>query len=220
MDYSYAHKNTSEPERQSPTAQFNRAVFGKELEQILSLANGREIPVSNRETLSFLTTLVSALKPERILELGTAVGVSAAAMLSVCADAHITTIERDKSFALEARENFKKLNISPQITLLEGDAGEIIGGLDGGFDFIFLDCAKVQYIKYLPDLKRLLKRGGVLLADDVLLYGYVTDETAVPPKRKMLVEHIREYISAVTSDPELKTTVINLGDGLALSVKI
>lgn len=220
MDYSYAHKNTSEPERQSPTAQFNRAVFGKELEQILSLANGREIPVSNRETLSFLTTLVSALKPERILELGTAVGVSAAAMLSVCADAHITTIERDKSFALEARENFKKLNISPQITLLEGDAGEIIGGLDGGFDFIFLDCAKVQYIKYLPDLKRLLKRGGVLLADDVLLYGYVTGETAVPPKRKMLVEHIREYISAVTSDPELKTTVINLGDGLALSVKI
>ncbi len=220
MDYSYAHKNTSEPERQSPTAQFNRAVFGKELEQILSLANGREIPVSNRETLSFLTTLVSALKPERILELGTAVGVSAAAMLSVCADAHITTIERDKSFALEARENFKKLNISPQITLLEGDAGEIIGGLDGGFDFIFLDCAKVQYIKYLPDLKRLLKRGGVLLADDVLLYGYVTGETVVPPKRKMLVEHIREYISAVTSDPELKTTVINLGDGLALSVKI
>lgn len=220
MDYSYAHKNTSEPERQSPTAQFNRAVFGKELEQILSLANGREIPVSNRETLSFLTTLVSALKPVRILELGTAVGVSAAAMLSVCADAHITTIERDKSFALEARENFKKLNISQQITLLEGDAGEIIGGLDGGFDFIFLDCAKVQYIKYLPDLKRLLKSGGVLLADDVLLYGYVTGETVVPPKRKMLVEHIREYISAVTSDPELKTTVINLGDGLALSVKI
>lgn len=219
MDFTYAHNNTSEPERTTPTAQFNRVGFCVELEEIISSANLREIPVADRETLTFLTSLLSALRPKNILELGTAVGVSAAAMLSVCKNARLTTVERDKNFALEARENFKKLNISPQITLVGGDAGEIINNLTERFDFIFLDCAKVQYVKYLPALKRLLNDGGVLLADDVLLYGYVGGEVPVPKKRKMLVEHIREYIRAVTSDEELSTVILDVGNGLAMSVK-
>lgn len=219
MEFSYAHKNTSEPEKQSPTAQFNGGVFGEELEEIISSANLREIPVSDRETLAFLTALLTALRPVKILELGTAVGVSAAAMLSACKSASITTVEKDKNFVAEARQNFKKLNISRQITLIEGDAGEVIEGLSEQFDFIFLDSAKAQYIKYLPRLKGLLKSGGTLLADDVLLYGYVTGEEQTPKKRKMLVEHIKEYIRAVTSDPDLNTVIINLGNGLAMSVK-
>lgn len=219
MDFSYAHKNTSRPEKTSPTAQFNRAEFNRDVEDILSSAHKREIPVSDRETLTFLQTLLSALRPENILELGTAVGVSAAAMLSACENARITTVEKDKNFALEARQNFEKLNISTKVTLIEGDAGEVIKELRGQFDFIFLDSAKVQYVKYLPHLKRLLKSGGTLLADDVLLYGYVTGEEETPKKRKMLVEHIKEYIREVTSDTELNTVIINLGNGLAMSVK-
>ncbi len=78
----------------------------------------------------------------------------------------------------------------------------------------------MQYVKYLPRLKRLLKRGGTLIADDILLFGYVTGEEEVPPKRKMLVEHIREYIIAVTRDSGLQTTVLNVGNGVALSVKL
>lgn len=220
MDFGYAHKDTSVTERTTPTSQFNVARFGAELEEILLSAYRREIPVSDRETLCFLSTLLRALNPRNILELGTAVGASAAVMLSACKTAHITTVEKDSNFALEAEENFKKLNISRQITLMAGDAGEVIKKLDGQFDFIFLDSAKVQYVKYLPDLKRLLASGGVLLADDVLLYGYVTGEVETPKKRRMIVEHIKEYISAVTSDKELRTTVLNLGNGLAMSVKL
>ena len=100
-----------------------------------------------------------------------------------------------------------------------GDAGEEIEKLEGGYDFIFLDCAKVQYVKYLPRLKTLLKKGGVLAADDVLLFGYVTGEEETPKKRRMLVEHVKEYIAAATGDEELTTTVINVGNGVALSVK-
>ena len=90
---------------------------------------------------------------------------------------------------------------------------------ENAYDFIFLDCAKVQYIKLLPRLKRLLKSGGVLLADDVLLYGWVNGEVPVPKKRKMLVAHIREYITAVTEDCELTTSILDVGDGIAMSVK-
>lgn len=180
----------------------------------------REIPVSDDETLNFLSTLMYALKPLNILELGTAVGVSGAVMLDICKNAHLTTIERDENFCIEAKRNFEKLALSERVTLIAGDAGEEIQRLDGEFDFIFLDCAKVQYVKYLPTLKKLLKRGGTLAADDVLLFGYVTGEAEVPKKRKMLVEHVKEYIAAVTEDNELCTTVINTGNGVAVSVKI
>lgn len=219
MEFSYAHKDTSEGERPTGTAQFNKIKLPEEVEKLRSDACLREIPVSDRETLTFLLTLLTARQPQNILEVGTAVGVSAAAMLTVCKNAHITTIEKHEQFFLEAQNNFKKLNISPQITQIFGDAGEVLKELSGQFDFIFLDSAKVQYVKYLPHLKRLLKPNGVLLADDILLFGYVTGEVPVPPKRKMLVEHVKEYISAVTSDDELTTTIINLGNGLALSVK-
>ena len=123
-------------------------------------------------------------------------------------------MERDEKFYAEALENFRSLELSDRVTALCGDAGEIIAGLCGGYDFIFLDCAKAQYVKYLPVLKKLLDKGGVLL------YGWITGETPVPQKRKMLAAHVREYVDAVVGDKELNTTIINSGDGLALSVKI
>lgn len=220
MNFDYAHKNTLEGERKTPTAQFNNINLPKEVEELRINACSREIPVSDKETLTFLLTLLSAIQPQKILEVGTAVGVSAAAMLSVCKNAHITTVEKSADFYSEAQNNFKNLNISQHILQIQGDAGEVLNTLEGSFDFIFLDSAKVQYVKYIPHLKRLLRSGGVLLADDILLFGYVTGEVPVPPKRKMLVEHVKEYVSAVTSDCELTTTIINLGNGLALSVKV
>lgn len=219
MAFNYPHKDTSVGERQTPTAQFNNVTLPKELEAIRKEAHEREIPVSNSETLTFLLTYLSALQPKTILEIGTAVGVSAAAMLHVCPNARITTIEKSEEFFREAKQNFEKLNTYTQITQILGDAGEVLPKLEGQFDFIFLDSAKVQYVKYLPDIKRLLIRGGSLLTDDILLFGYVTGEVEPPKKRKMLVEHVKEYVNAVTCDPELITTIINLGDGVALSVK-
>ncbi len=218
-EFNYAHKNTQEGERATKTAPFNKP----QIEEIQSLrlnAFKKEIPVSDDETLCFLQTFLAALKPENVLELGTAVGLSGAVMLQTCPYAHLTTVERDENFYNSATENFNKLNLSDRVTAILGDAGDEIEKLDENqFDFIFLDCAKVQYIKYLPRLKKLLKKGGVLVADDVLLFGYVTGEAEVPKKRRMLVTHIKEYLSAVTTDKELYTSVLDIGNGVAMSVK-
>lgn len=220
MQFSYAHKNTKDGERQTRTVPFNKPRISKEIQALRERAFEKEIPVSDDETLNFLCTLLRAVKPENILELGTAVGISGGVMLEVCKNAHLTTIERDENFFSQARENFNNLGLAERVTQIAGDAGEIINGLGGKFDFIFLDCAKVQYIKYLPRLKELLTEGGVLVADDILLFGYVTGEEEVPKKRKMLVEHIKEYITAVTNDCGLQTTVFDIGNGIALSVKL
>ena len=220
MEFSYAHKNTENGERTTRTAQFNKPRISEEIQKIRELAFANEIPVSNGETLNFLVTVLSAVKPKNILELGTAVGVSGAVILQTCPAAKLTTVERDKGFYESAAHNFTALGLADRVTSVLGDAGEVIGNLKEEYDFIFLDCAKVQYIKYLPRLKELLKKGGVLVADDVLLFGYVTGEEEVPKKRKMLVEHIKEYVQAATHDNELQTTVFDIGDGVALSVKL
>lgn len=220
MEFSYAHKNTSCGERQTATAQFNVPRLSAQVQELRLAAFEREIPVSDDETLCLLKTLLTAKQPQNILELGTAVGISAAVMLSVCPNAKVTTIERDENFFSEALKNFKSLGLSQSVTAILGDAGEEIQKLNDKFDFIFLDCAKVQYVKYLPCLKQLLTKGGILVADDILLFGYVTGEEEVPKKRKMLVEHVKEYITAVTTDNELQTTILNVGNGVALSVKL
>lgn len=219
--FGYAHKNTENGERVSATAQFNKPNCDGDVERLRAAAFAREIPTSDSETLCFLQTLLLAVKPENILELGTATGISAAHMLKTLPRCRVTTVEKNEDLYKEAGENFRALGVENRVTRILGDAGEEIEKLpEDGYDFIFLDCAKVQYIKYLPRLKKLLKRGGVLLADDVLLYGYVTGESETPKKRKMLVEHIKEYIAAVTCDGELCTTIINAGNGLAMSVKL
>ncbi len=220
MEFSYAHKNTSCGERQTATAQFNVPRLSAQVQELRLAAFEREIPVSDDETLCLLKTLLTAKQPQNILELGTAVGISAAVMLSVCPNAKVTTIERGENFYSEALKNFKSLGLSQSVTAIAGDAGEEIQKLNDKFDFIFLDCAKVQYVKYLPCLKQLLTKGGILVADDILLFGYVTGEEEVPKKRKMLVEHVKEYITAVTTDNELQTTILNVGNGVALSVKL
>lgn len=219
--FDYAHNNTEKGERESCTAQFNSPKISARLQEMRAAAFAREIPTSDDETLCFLQTLLCALRPKNILELGSATGISAAFFAETLPEAKITTIERNENFFAEAQKNFRSLNIADRIEPIFGDAGEEIIKLnEAAYDFIFLDCAKAQYVKYVERLKTLLKRGGVLVADDVLLYGYVAGERETPKKRRMLVEHLREYIAAVTKDSELSTTIINAGNGLAVSVKL
>ena len=215
----YAHFDTSVGERKTPTAQFNRPRINIKLQQLRESAFERSIPTADDETLSFLITQLRALQPKNILELGTATGISGIAMLDICTGAHLTTVEKNGKFYEEAIENFKCFGVDMRVNAIKGDAGEVLDVLSDTYDFIFMDCAKVQYIKYLPKLKKLLSRGGVLLADDVLLFGWTTGEAEIPQKRKMLARHVSEYVQAVTDDEELFTTIINIGDGLALSVK-
>ena len=178
----------------------------------------RGIPVADDETLNFLLLTLAAIKPLRILEIGTAVGLSGAAMLSICANARLTTIELEEDRYLEAKKNFADLGFSDRVTAHLGDAGEILAMMDGQFDFVFLDGPKAQYEKYLFDLKRLMKKGATLFADDVLLYGWVSGAEPTPQKRHSIVDKIRSYLTTVTEDKEFITSVLDVGDGVALSV--
>ncbi len=215
----FPHYDTSVPERRTLTYSLNKLPLSPFMKSIRDDARKRGIPLSDDETIKFLQTELILKGAKNILEIGTAVGYSALCMLSVCPNAHITTIEIRHEFAFEAKDNFLKAGAEQNIALLLGDAIDILPNLKDKYDFIFLDGPKVQYIKYLPFLKEILLKGGVIFADDILFNGYVLEETPVPKKRKMLVEHIREYIDEVLKDNDFKTIVLDIGNGVALSVK-
>ena len=181
-------------------------------------ALARGIPVADDETLQFLLLTLAMTKPNRILEIGTAVGLSGVATLLACPNAKLTTIELEEERYVEAKKNFADFGVAERVTAHLGDAGEILAMMDGQFDFVFLDGPKAQYEKYLFDLKRLLKKGGILFSDDVLLFGWVSGEEETPQKRRSIVEKIRSYLDVLTVDKDFLTSVLNVGDGVALSV--
>ena len=181
-------------------------------------ALSRGIPVADDETLNFLLVTLAATKPTRILEIGTAVGLSSVAMLKACPNARLTTMELEEERFLEAKQNFIEFGVSERVNAYMGDAGEILAMMDGEFDFVFLDGPKAQYEKYLFDLKRLMKKGAVLFADDVLLYGWVNGVEPTPQKRHSIVDKIRSYLDTITKDKSFITSVLDIGDGVALSV--
>lgn len=178
----------------------------------------RGVPVCDDETLQFLLLTLKMVKPKKILEIGTAVGLSGVAMLQTLENAKLTTIELEEERYVEAKRNFAFFNVQDRVTAHLGDAGEILSMMDGEFDFVFMDGPKAQYEKYLFDVKRLLNKGGILFADDVLLFGWVSGEEETPQKRRSIVEKIRSYLDVITSDKDFHTSVLNVGDGVALSV--
>ena len=192
--------------------------ISKSLAQKREQALSRGIPVADDETLQFLLLTLQMHRPNRILEIGTAVGLSGVAMLQALPNAKLTTIELEEERYIEAKQNFADFSLSSRVNAYLGDAGEILAMMDGEFDFVFLDGPKAQYEKYLFDLKRLMKNGAILFADDVLLYGWVSGEQPTPQKRQSIVDKIRSYLQTVTTDPDFITSVLNVGDGVALSV--
>ncbi len=191
------------------------------LEELEKYALDTEVPIIRKEMQSFLKTLIMMNKPRQILEVGTAIGFSALLMSEYMpVDAHITTIEKYEKRIPIARENFKKHGKEEQITLIEGDAAEVLADLSGQYDLIFMDAAKGQYIHFLPDILRLLKPGGVLLSDNVLQDGDVIESRyAVTRRNRTIHGRMREYLYELKNHPQLQTSIIPLGDGITLSVK-
>ena len=191
------------------------------LEELEKYALDTEVPIIRKEMQSFLKTLIMMNKPRQILEVGTAIGFSALLMSEYMpADAHITTIEKYEKRIPIAGENFKKYGKEEQITLIEGDAADVLAGLSGEYDLIFMDAAKGQYIHFLPDILRLLKTGGVLLSDNVLQDGDVIQSRyAVTRRNRTIHGRMREYLYELKNHPQLQTSIIPLGDGITLSVK-
>lgn len=191
------------------------------LEELEKYAIDTEVPIVRKEMQSFLKTLLTMNKPRQILEVGTAIGFSALLMSEYMPeDAHITTIEKYEKRIPIARDNFKKYGKEKQITLIEGDAAEILAELSGEYDLIFMDAAKGQYIHFLPDILRLLKPGGVLLSDNVLQDGDVIESRyAVTRRNRTIHGRMREYLYELKNHPQLQTSILPLGDGVTLSVK-
>lgn len=181
-----------------------------------------EVPIIRKETKEWIKTMLLIQKPMRVLEVGTAVGFSAIYMSQYLpAGAHITTIEKWEPRIDKAKENFKRVDKEDCITLLEGDAADILKELQEPFDFIFMDAAKGQYIHFLPDVIRLLATGGVLISDNVLQDGEVLDSKYVVERRNRTIHsRMREYLYTLKNHEQLETSIIPLGDGVALSVKI
>jgi predicted O-methyltransferase YrrM len=191
------------------------------LEELLENALEQGVPVIRREMQSFMKMLLALYKPQRILEVGTAVGFSTLLMCEYGPqNLQITTIENYEKRIPVAKENFRRAGREAQITLLEGDAGEILKKLDGSFDMIFMDAAKGQYIHWLPDILRLLKAGGVLLSDNVLQEGDIIESHYLVERRnRTIYKRMREYLHELTHNKALVTSVIPLGDGVTVSVK-
>lgn len=194
---------------------------GELCDRIAREARASFVPIIRRETACFLKTMVASVRPERILEVGTAVGYSALLMAQVMPpDAHITTIEKYEPRIPLAREHFRQAGMETRITLLEGDAQEVLQTLSGTFDFIFMDAAKGQYIHWLPRILELMAPGGVLFSDNVLQDGDIIESRfAVERRNRTIHSRMREYLYTITHMEELETSMIPIGDGVALSVR-
>lgn len=191
------------------------------LEAIEREALEAEVPIVRKETQSLLKVLLSIQKPEHILEIGTAVGFSALLMSEYVSDScRITTIENYEKRIRSARENFRRAGKEEQILLLEGDAMEVLRNLEGRFDFVFVDAAKGQYIHYLPEVLRLLTDGGIIVSDNVMQGGDVLESRfAVERRDRTIHARMREYLYELKHHEQLISSILPLGDGVAVSVK-
>ena len=179
------------------------------------------VPIIRKETQSFLKVMMLMNRPARVLEVGTAVGFSAILMSEYLPEgSHITTIENYEKRIPIARNNFKRAGKEEQITLIEGDALEVMKTLEGPYDFIFMDAAKGQYIHYMPEAVRLLSDGGILMSDNVLQDGDIIESRfAVERRNRTIHSRMRDYLYELKHSDVLETSIIPLGDGVALSIK-
>lgn len=195
---------------------------GQLCDRIEQEALAARVPIIRRETAALLKTLVAAKAPRAILEIGTAVGYSALLMARVMpADCRITTIEKYEKRIPVARENFRLAGEEERITLLEGDADEILDRLKGSyFDFVFMDAAKGQYLAWLPKLMELMPAGAILVSDNVLQDGdIVQSRFAVERRNRTIHARMREYLYELKHSSALETSILPVGDGVALSVR-
>ena len=191
------------------------------LEELEQTALRDRVPVIRREMQSFIKTFLAMNQPGRILEVGTAIGFSTLLMCEYGReDLQIVTIENYAKRIPIARENFRRAGREDQITLLEGDAGELLKTLEGPFDMIFMDAAKGQYIHWLPDIRRLMAKGSVLISDNVLQEGDIIESHYLVERRKRTIyKRMREYLYELKHDPFFVTSILPLGDGVTVSVK-
>ena len=191
------------------------------LDELEKYAKATDVPIIRKEMQIFLRFLLGYAKPLKILEVGTAIGFSALLMSEYAPEGcQITTIEKYEKRIPLARENFAKAGKEDCITLLEGDAADVLKELEGPYDLIFMDAAKGQYIHFMPDILRLLGPGGLLISDNVLQAGdLIESRFAMTRRNRTIHSRMREYLFELTHHGQLETCILPVGDGITLSVK-
>ncbi|MBR3882875.1 MAG: O-methyltransferase [Clostridia bacterium] len=188
----------------------------KEFEIVKERALENHVPIIMDDTLEVIREILEKENPKRILEIGTAVGYSASCFVKYAKDAIVDTIELDEVRAQEAIENVKKIGVDNNINIMVGNAVDILPTLNGEYDLVFIDAAKSKYSIFLSEGIRLIRNGGIILADNVLYKGYVMSDYN-KHKQRTAVRHLREYIKEVTENPNLETEILEVGDGLAIT---
>ena len=187
------------------------------LEKIKEKALNDHIPIIMDDTLEVIGKVLEENKPEKILEIGTAVGYSAICFSKYLKEnGKIDTIERDEERVLEAHKNIKDMGLENIINIFEGDAVEILPTLNDKYDMVFIDAAKGKYPFFLNQALRLLNKNGIIFADNILYKGYVMSDYN-KHKQRTAVRNLREYIKEVTENPNIETEILEVGDGLAIS---
>lgn len=187
------------------------------LNRIKQKALEEHIPIIMDDTLEVIANYLIKMKPERILEIGTAVGYSAICFSSYLSDEGIIdTIERDEERIKEAKVNIKNMDLENKIHIYEGDAVEILPTLNEKYDAVFIDAAKGKYPIFLKESLRMIKPNGIIFADNILYKGYVLSDYN-KHKQRTAVRNLREYIKEVSENPNLETKILEVGDGLAVS---
>lgn len=188
------------------------------LKEMEEFAHSYSVPISQPESIRFIEVLLKIKPAEKILEVGTAIGYSAIIMAKA-SGGEVTTIELSDDAYRKANEFISRSDVAGKINVIHGDANEVLPDLDGSFDFIFVDAAKGQYNDFLPHCMRLLKKGGVLVSDNILYKGMTATDELLTHRKITIVKRLRSYIETLKESKELSTAIIPIGDGIALSFK-
>ncbi len=189
------------------------------LYEMQKYADANKVPIIKKEAAEILCHIAAEAKPQRILEIGTAIGYSALLLADSSKSAAIVTLEIDDDRIKTAEQFINKSPYKNSITIIKGDAGETLKKLHGEFDFVFIDAAKGHYVKYLKAVLPMLAAGGIIAADNVLFRGYVEGKLETPRRYKTIVKRLREYIREVNNNMQFSTKIYYEGDGLAVSKK-
>lgn len=188
--------------------------FFKELR---AFAEENHIYIVKPQVEQFLKTFLSVMRPKEILEVGTAIGYSAMLMLSCAPKAHVTTIERDENVLLMAKENIARRGVTDRVRCIFGDADEVLKELGGTYDFAFLDAAKGQYHAHFDQVVSKMKKGGVIITDDVLYMGMTASDALCKKKHMTITRRLREFLTYICTDARFETSILPIGDGVAIT---
>lgn len=190
------------------------------LKELQEFALRDKVPIVQEEVANFLKFMIMSNKPKKILELGTAIGYSSILMnIASGGQCEITTIERDQNMINIAKDNIKKYGFDKKINILQGDCLEILPTINEEFDLIFMDAGKGHYNHFLPYCMKMLKKDGMIIADNVLFRGMVATDELVKRRKITIVKRMRSYLEMVSNDKDLITSVIPMGDGIAITTR-